>query len=261
MMKYRKWSISVLLVVLLLLVPLQVFASELTYVYDEADLLSAEEEMRLAKTAEELSLTYDCGVYIVTMWDFGTYGSTVRGAAENYFLTHGLGLGSDDNGVLLMLSMAQRDYALIAHGSIGNESFTDYGKDVLSEAFLDDFGANDWFGGFADYLATGEEMLDAAAQGTPVDVPEGSGVGLTVAMVLVIPALIAGISCAVMASSMKTARQKTEANDYSKAVQLTNREDRFITRTVVREKIETSSSSGGGTTVNSGGFSGKSGKF
>ena len=71
--------------------------------------------------------------------------------------------------------------------------------------------------------------------------------------------MIAGIACGVMAASMKTARRKSHANDYSKGVQITGRHDRFITRTVVRQKIESSSS--GGTRVNSGGFSGKSGKF
>ena len=94
-----------------------------------------------------------------------------------------------------------------------------------------------------------------------MDVSQGSGVGLTLVMVLLIPALIAGIACACLAASMKTARRKTEANDYSKGIQIVNRQDRFITRTVVRQKIESSSSSGGGTRVNSGGFSGKSGKF
>ena len=106
--------------------------------------------------------------------------------------------------------------------------------------------------------------LPLASKGKPVDVPQESGAGLTLVMVLLIPAVIAGVSCAVMASSMKTARSKTEADDYKGDVQIIDRYDRFITRTVVRQKIETSSSSSssrGGTTVNSGGFSGKSGKF
>ena len=92
-----------------------------------------------------------------------------------------------------------------------------------------------------------------------MDVGQGSETGLTLLMILLIPALIAGIACGVMAASMKTARRKSHANDYSKGVQITGRHDRFITRTVVRQKIESSSS--GGTRVNSGGFSGKSGKF
>lgn len=263
-MKYRKWSIAILVCLLIALLAMPAAASEYTFVWDEASLLSQEEARSLEKLAGDISVTYGCGVYVVTVWDYGIYGGTVRSAAENYFLSHDFGLGSDANGVLLFLSMADRDYALIAHGNVGNTAFTDYGKDALSEAFLDEFYYDDWPGGMNDYVLTSGSFLEQASKGKPVDVPQESGVGLTLVMVLLIPAVIAGISCAVMASSMKTARSKTEADDYKGDVQIIDRYDRFITRTVVRQKIETSSSSSssrGGTTVNSGGFSGKSGKF
>jgi len=246
---------------LILVMALPASASEYAFVDDGADILTMEEELMLEETAQAVSERYGCGVYIVTLWDFEAYGSDVRSAAEQYFLNHNCGLGSDDNGVMLFLSMAERDYALIAHGNIGNTAFTDYGKDVLSEAFLDDFYYDDWPGGFEGYLSVSEELLHAASMGTPVDVEQGSGIGLTLIMVLLIPAVISGAACGIMAATMKTARSKTHADEYRQGVQLTDRRDRFITRTVVRQKIESSSSSSGGTRVNSGGFSGKSGKF
>ena len=260
-MTYRKWSIPVVLLLLLVALALPAQASSNQFIHDEAMLLTAPKAAQLEAVAADISNRYGCGVYIVTLWEYEEYGSDVRSAAENYFLAHDFGLGSDDDGVLLMLSMAQRDYALIAHGITGNTAFTDYGKDILSEAFLDEFYYDDWAGGFADYLSTSEELLYAAATGTPVDAPQGSGTGLTLIMVLLVPAAIAGIACACLAASMKTARSKTHANDYRKEARITDRSDRFITRTVVRQKIESSSSSRGGTRVNSGGFSGKSGKF
>lgn len=261
-MKYRKWSILAVLILLLTLLALPVQASEYRFVFDEAELLTMPKAEELDQTAADISVRYDCGVYIVTLFDYSEYGSDVRSAAENYFLDHDLGLGNDDNGVLLMLSMTERDYTLIAHGDIGNTAFTDYGKDILSEEFLDDFRYDDWTAGFADYINVSEELLHAASTGTPVDIEQGSGIGLTLVMVLLVPALIAGAACGIMAASMKTARSKTHANNYSKGAQITAREDRFITRTVVRQKIESSSSSSrGGTRINSGGFSGKSGKF
>ena len=264
MMKYRNLSIFAVLILLLTLLALPVQASEYDFIHDDAMLITATKAAQLEDTAAEISARYGCGVYIVTMWDYTLYGNTVREAAENYYILYELGLGSDDNGVMLLLSMAERDYALIAHGNIANRAFTDYGKDVLSDAFLDEFRYDDWAGGFADYLSASEDLLDSEAAGTPVDVADRGGLGLTLIMVLLIPAVIAGIACAIMASSMKSARSKTHANEYRKEVHLTRRDDRFITRTVVRQKIESSSgssSSSGGTRVNSGGFSGRSGKF
>ena len=260
-MRYRKWIMPVFLLAVLLSLTLSVHAAGYSYVFDEADILTGEEERMLEETAADISARYGCGVYIVTVWDFQDYGSSVRSGAEDYFLSHDFGIGSGENGVMLLLSMAERDYALIAHGDMGNRAFTDYGKDVLSEKFLDDFRSDSWFGGFADYLSGSDAYLDACSAGEPVDVgQESGGLGMTLVMVLVIPVVIAFAACGIMASSMKTARSKTDADDYQKGVHLTNRQDRFITRTVVRQKIESDSHSGG-THVNSGGFSGKSGKF
>jgi len=260
--RYRNWRILAVLFLLIAALSPTVQATTYNYVYDEALLITAGKAAELNEKAADISERYGCGVYIAAVLDYTEYGSSVREAAENYFLARGFGVGNDDNGVMLFLSMAERDYALIAHGDIGNEAFTDYGKDVLSDAFLDDFGYDDWAGGFTDYLNVSEQLLYAAATGEPVDVQQGSGIGLTLVMVLLIPAAIAGIACGIMAASMKTARSKTQADDYRGEVQITGRHDRFITRTVVRQKIESSSSSrGGGTKVNSRGFSGKSGKF
>ena len=261
-MKYRKWSAFAALFLLIAALTLPAQASEYTFVDDGADLLTAEQELRLEETAQEIAEQYGCGVHIVTLWDYSAYGSTVRSAAEKYYTNHNCGVGSDADGVLLMLSMAERDYALIAHGKLGNSAFTDYGKEVLSEEFLDDFRYDDWFYGFSDYLSASADFLYLAAKGEPVDVGRGSGTGLTLVMVLLIPALIASIACGIMAASMKTANRKTHADDYRKDIRITGRHDRFLTRTVVRQKIESNSSSrGGGSRVNSGGFSGRSGKF
>lgn len=261
-MRNRKWLVLVWTVALILALTLNVSASDEMFVFDEADLLTQAEELELAAAAANLSYNYGCGVYIVTMWDYNAYGSNVLTAAENFFLDWGLGMGNDGSGVLLLLSMAERDYALIAHGSIGNGAFTDYGKDVLCEQFLDDFGDNNWYTGFSDYVLYSGEFLEYFKQGTPVDVDQdgGSDLGLALVMILLIPAAIAGVVCGIMVSSMKTARKKTHADDYHRGVQITGRHDRFLTRTVVRQRIENSSSSGG-TTVGSRGFSGKSGKF
>lgn len=240
-----------------------VHASEYTFVYDEAFLLTTPKVQQLEEMASDISVRYGCGIYIVTVSDYAEYGSNVRNAAENFFITHDLGLGSDGNGLLLFLSMAERDYALIAHGNLGNRAFTDYGKELLCEEFLDDFRYDSWAAGFEDYLSTSEKFLDAESTGAPVDVGQGSNdAALTWVLVLLVPAAVAGISCGIMATSMKTAKVKTHADDYiqRRGIHLTGRHDRFLTRTVVRQKIESSSSSGG-TRVNSGGFSGRSGKF
>ena len=100
-------------------------------------------------------------MYIVTVEDFTDYSDTyyVKGFGEELFSSYDLGLGDDNCGILLILSMAERDYGLVAHGDFANAAFTDYGKDKLSEAFLDDFGDDNWYSGLSDYLDKSESML------------------------------------------------------------------------------------------------------
>lgn len=257
----RKLPILLAIVVVLAAFAVPVMAAS-EYVVDDADILNDREEQTLEQMAREISDRYDCDICILTVYDYRDIGSGgVRSCAEQYFTENSLGRSSEKNGVLLMLSMAERDYALIAHGGLANSAFTDYGKDVLSEEFLDDFRYDDWYDGFRDYVDGCEHMLDAAARGEPVDV-SGSKGGAVLA-VLLVPLAVAAIACFSMVAVMKTARRQTHANVYipDGGVHVTGRADRFINRSVVRQKIESSSSSGGGTRVNSGGFSGKSGKF
>ena len=66
--------------------------------------------------------------------------------------------------------MAERDYDICAHGTIGNRTFTDYGKGVLAERwFLEPFSRDDWSGGFAAFLDGCEEYLRMDAEGAPFD--------------------------------------------------------------------------------------------
>ncbi len=248
--------------------------ARLDHVTDAAGLLTDGQVTDLESRAAQLSQEYGCGTYIVTVDDYEDYtDGSVRQCAEEIFTDYDLGYGDSRDGVLLLMSMAERDYALIAHGDFGNAAFTDYGKDVLTDAFLDDFRYDDWYGGFSDYLDVSGEMMSAARSGHPVDVDGydnggysggGSRQGVTAGSVgatVIIALLVALIVCMALKKKMKTARIQAMAEEYvvPEGVVIDLREDNFSHRTEVREVIE--SKSKGGTSVNLGGFSGKSGKF
>ena len=224
----------------------------LYFVTDEAGLLSDQECLELERRAEEISLKYKCGVYIILLDDFTAYpyDETIYEAAKMLYQEYRLGYGEEKSGELLLLSMAERDYTLIAYG-YGNTAFTDYGKDKLSEVFLDDFGDDNWYSGLSDYL----DPLDVDSN--PLIVLVGTGISLLVGCVAAF-VIAVGLSSRLM----KSVSAKTEANAYliAGSVEITGREDHFTHTTEIRQKIETDSDSGG-TTVDSDGFSGKSGKF
>ena len=250
-------------------------AARLNYVTDEAGLLSASEYNVLNTAAAQISAEYGCSVYIITLNDYKNYSDgNVYDCATEIFTNYELGYGADKNGVLLLLSMAERDYSLIAHGSVGNTAFTDYAKDVLSDKFLDDFSYNKWFSGFEDYIDYAEYMLAEATKGTPVDVPAAAprrvNHGQNIALIITVPCLVAFAVCTVFKSQMKTVKRKRTAESYITGdVNLRYKEDRYTHTTTTRRRVQqqqtnrsfSSSGGGGGTTIGGGGFSGKSGKF
>ena len=185
------------------------------------------------------------------------------------------------------LSMAERDFQMLAHGDTANAAFTDYGKYIMQDEFLDNFREDDWYGGFADYIAACGRYLEANANGAPIDVepsdeteeeyePLSFGDKLFFAALMAfrfglpLGLIVAFIVCAVYKGQLKSVRRATEAARYtvSGGAEITAREDRFTHTTEVRTPIKTESddhdsgpSFSGGTTVNSGGFSHSGGKF
>ena len=279
-----KKYVSVLFALLLALsLGVSAAADNVSHVYDEASLLSADECDALDELAAAVSEKYSCGVYVVVVDDMSDYvdpeavsetGETgVAAFGEFAWNTLGLSERYNSNGIILVLSMAERDFDLTAHGDTGNAAFTDYGKHIMQDEFLDNFREDDWYGGFADFIAACDRYLEANANGTPIDVEpevpltldEKLGFGLMVGL----PAgvILAFIACGIQKGKLKSVRKASGAAHYtaSGGAEITQREDRFTHTTEVRTPIKTESDSGssfsGGTTVNSGGFSHSSGKF
>ena len=151
-MKKRLFSIALCLMLLLSLC-VTAHAADGVYLIDEPGLLTQDEAETLESRAAELTGRYGIGVYIAVVDDFTDYASDCETASEEIYLANGFGIGSEQNGILLMLSMADRDYDLCAYGTDAHLAFTDYGKVRLEEEFLDDFRYDDWYTGFEDYLS------------------------------------------------------------------------------------------------------------
>ena len=255
---------------LLLDEPAARFESDDFYVIDLYGLLTESEASSLSAMAEDVSQRYGCSVHIGIIGDMRSYGHySIESCAEDFFDSLGLGVGDEHTGILLLLSMAGRDYDIDAHGSFAHYAFTDYGKTTVSDRFLDDFRVGDWYGGFSDYIRRCGELLALAEAGEPVDVPvpEPNTVG-GVAVTAVLSLLIAFLVCGLLSASMKSAKLASDADQYMipGGAVITYRDDRFTHVTTTRTRIERSDDRGhsgghGGTSISSGGHSHSSGKF
>jgi len=246
--------------------PSAAFAAELELVEDVAGILTPSEQHGLLGRAETISKKYKCDVAIIIIEEMTDDDGAYEWARYIYD-KYDFGYGADKSGVLLFLSMDKRDYALIAYG-YGNTAFTDYGKDVmLDKHILPLLKENKYHEAFSAYLDKAEEFLQTARDGAPFD--RGSDPGsatiaffIKLAVTVLLPILIALIVCTMWKKQMKTAVTARAAANYIPAggFNLTGQTDMFLYRTQTRTSVQTSSSSGG-TTKDSRGYSGRSGKF
>lgn len=252
--------------VLLMALAVPASAAE-SYIWDEAGLLTEEGRAELNETAREISERTGCGVYFLSIPDYTVYGKgTIGETADWLYSEKGLGVGNNKDGVLLVLSMADRDYSLIPHG-FGGTAITVTGLDYITESFRDSLHDNNWYHGVYDYLNATDTLLTRARKGDIYDRDKVSS-GSQWTWSLVIGLSLALIVCITQQAAMKKkVREQTQALGYLKkgSVNITRRSDRYTHTTETRVKInnDKDNSSGGGSTYfhTSDGSIGKSGKF
>ncbi len=245
-------------------------------VQDDYGLLSNTELSTLQNRVAKISSDYNCGVYIVVVknmndfvFDYEIYDDAfgIEAFAQYLFFNDLKGTGATGEGLLLVMSMKDRDYDIMAHGDFGNYAFTDYGKAKLADSFLDYFADGNWYKGFSSYLNRVEKFLKAARDGNPVDVGtrlKEHNLPVSIAAGLIFGFIVALISCLAMKSGMKSVHEARIASGFiaENGISIPFKNDIFLRNTVVRQVIQSSSSSGGGgTSINSSGSSHHSGKF
>lgn len=275
----RKTTAILLLLTVLLCLPLPVRAQTLPLVVDEADLLTTEEISALEELSFNLTQQYDIQAVILIIDSLS--GVSAQDYADHYYDT----AGYQDDGVLFLLAMAEREWYISTCGSM-IYALTDYGIQQIGEGAASYFGDGLWYDGFTHFLSSLPAYLDALEAGSPIDgFADYSGdyyhgdqeevvyyeeeftpwFGLSLFCGIV----VAGITVLIMRLCMNTKRAQRNASAYlaDGSWNLTQQRDIFLYSTVTknRKQENTSSHSGGGSSVHrsSGGRShgGGGGKF
>ena len=264
----KRWFsfLTALFLLVILIVPAAAAENPEYCIYDTENLLSDMELMVFEDMAQRISQERQCAVYFLSVNDYREYGDgDIFNVARQGYLANDFGMGEGKDGVMLILSMADRDYSLIVHG-FGETALTDYGREYICEHFLDDFADNDWYGGVQDYLMYTDDLLAQAREGNIFDKANWITSGVLWCWSLILGAVTALIVCLIQRGMMrKKVRMQTDAEGYleSGSLNITRRRDVFSHTTQIRQKIEKNKDSGssGSHSHTSDGFSGTSGKF
>ena len=235
------------------------------YVIDDARLLTIEQRQELNAYAEKITETYGMGIYIMSVEDFHNYGEEpqIFDVLWNYYHDNSLGYGADRQGMILMLSIAERDFATFFYGEDTEYAFNGFGQAQLENYFLDDFGSDDWYDGFMDFLVASEDFMAKAAAGEPVRDNPWSLASVFVLIALFVSFVVTRLLWMKMANV--AAQKGAKRYQTAEGLVLTKQIDQFLTQTIRRRKIESSDSgsgrSGSSRAHSGGGGSGRSGKF
>ena len=236
---------------------------------DDADLLSDREESRLLEKLDNISEKNKCDVAIITVYSLD--GKTATAYADDYFDYNGYGYGTNDDGILFLISMEKRDWAISTYG-YGITALTDAGQKRIMQECKPYLSKGDYSEAFNIFADRCNEFIASARNGKIVDVgnlpKEPFAVGKNLLTALIIGAVAGVFVITSMISKLKSVHLQASAVDYVKqgSLNVTQRNDIYLYKTVDRTKIESSSSSSSGgshTHHSSSGRShgGSSGKF
>lgn len=246
-MKRKLFSVFLLLCICISL-SLPAFAGSDQLLYDYEGLLGSSEAYSVAAALDDLSREYEMTVAILTVASFD--GRSAEEYADDFYDDNDLGEGEDDDGLLLLVSMAEREWHISTKGyaiyafpdyyldSIG-EDITPYLADgdclAAFETFIEDCRSymaedleDEGYGGRRDEYSDEYfyDFPDAESNSGPrlIWIPIAIGVGL----------IIAFIAMSIMKRGMKSVKMQAAAANYvrSGSFRLSESRDIFLYTTV-----------------------------
>lgn len=216
--------------------------------FDGAGILSKTEFQELSAELTALGNKYNMSIAAVTVtsldgWDALDY-------ADRFYDEH---YGAD--GVLLLLAMEERDWALLAVGN-GYQAVNDDAQDYLIDQVLPLLKEDRYAEAFSLYAEICDDLIVDWQNGEPYQKPFPWGIALVIS--LGIGLLTALIVVSVMKGRLKSVKAQAGANAYVKegSRTLTVQQDTYLYSNVSRTPIPKSNSSGGGGGGSRGGRSG-----
>lgn len=220
----------------------------LPFVVDNAGLLSAVERQTLNKKLEEYSERCQCDIAIITVPS--TEGKDVELFTVDFYDYNGYGYGSGDDGLMLLLSMEDRDWCVSRHGK-SEKIFTQSVVDEMIGNVSGYLSDDEYYTAFNKFADDYVYRYEHAGKISPIWIPIDLGLGF----------VIAYFSMKAKTANLKSVTSKRNASDYiyHDSLHMIANSDNFLYNNVVRtprpkEPVSNGRGGGGG-----GGFVGSSG--
>ena len=168
-----KFAAVILILTAVLLLPVYgyyyYYDETLDRVVDDADLLSDDEEALLRSRISNITYEYEFDIVIVTANTLD--GKSPMEYADDYYDYNGYGYGGSRDGLLLLLSMEDRDWWITTTGN-AIPIFLDKTLDYMGESMLDDLKAENYHSAFDTFVTLTEEYYTGALDNIDYYIPD-----------------------------------------------------------------------------------------
>ena len=215
------------------------------YVVDNANLLSESEESALENKLKEISERQKCDVVVLTVNSLGSKDATQY--ADDYYDYNGYGYGTNHDGILLLISMKDRDWAVSTCG-FGIKAFTDDGIEYLSDQFMSDLSDGNYANAFNIYAEKCDDFIQQAKNGRPYNsynLPRKPLSLVWIPVCIILGFVIATLIVSYMKRKLKSVRMQAGAGAYVRdgSMRITDSRDIFLYSSVTRTAIPKSNGS------------------
>lgn len=252
-------------------------------IVDGAELLTDDEVSVLSDLLDEISTRQQMDIVVMTSDDLQGYDTATECADELYDYC-GYGYGDDKDGIMLFISMDDRDWAISTCGR-AIEVFGEYDCDYIADEIVPYLSDGDYAAAFELFAQLCDQFITNGSVDDPYDddykdddyyndyrdftIPSERLSPMWILGSIVIGVLVAVFVVGIMRSKLKTVRFQAAASSYVKlgSMQITDSSDLYLYRTMSRtprpKSNDNSSSGGGGIHMSSSGtmHGGSSGKF
>lgn len=238
-MKKKLYTIFFILLLSILMAFPTFAANDIQRFVDNAGLLTNNEGKELLDKLNEISKRQQMDVVIVTVHSLN--GASAMEYADDFYDANGYGFGNEKDGILLLISMEERDWYITTAG-FGITAFTDAGLEYISEMILNDLSEGDYAWAFATFAEMCDDYITQAKTGDPYDVDhlpkDPFGLLFNLIVALVIGFVISLIATGIMRSKLKSVRTQTKASNYVKkdSLKLTKKNDLYLYKHISRRE-------------------------
>lgn len=205
-------------------------------IVDSANLLNQPEEAALQEMLWEVSESHQIEIAVVTTTS--TNGKSIMDYADDFYDGYGYGYSDNDDGVMLVVDMGNREYWITTHG-LGSAYLNDDALYIIEEAFIDDLSDGYYYDAFSAFANKCDEQLRNNSS-------DGSDILSIIGISLIAGFIISLIIVSTMKGKMATVRAAKNAENYviSGSLNLISQGDHYLYSNTVRTPRNTGNSSG-----------------